>query len=184
MDEPTAVDRTRTGIYALLSFVISIGFGVGLPYLLSLEIADYRSTLDLLPSIFRRHTAITAMYAAPLAAFVFLIFAYFSARYCVIGKPVSRRAGEIIMKAVVGLSILTLLAFVIIRFAANAYWENAFREVGYQRCPNSFSLTSRWLVDVWVQDPAYCRDPEVRAMMASPRHGIDDINEYLRAQER
>ncbi len=184
MAAPVRVGRGYAAAYALLSLVFAIGAGVGLPYLLSHELADLREALDVLPPLFTRHTAITAMYAAPVAGLLFLSFFLIAARYCLLGRAVREKTGNRIMKVIAVLAVIALLSLFVARTMANAYWENQFLSAGYMRCPNSFMLTSKWLTDVWTQDLAYCRDSEVRAMMASPRHGIDDINEYLREQER
>ncbi|MCC5810980.1 MAG: hypothetical protein JJU06_11450 [Ectothiorhodospiraceae bacterium] len=184
MATSVTVGRGYAAAYALLSLAFAIGAGVGLPYLLSHEIADLRGVLETLPAMFTRHTAITAMYAAPVAGLLFFSFFLVGARYCLCGKGVREKTGNRIVMAIAVLAVIALSSLFVARAVANAYWENQFRSAGYMRCPNSFMLTSKWFTQAWAQDPAYCRDPEVRAMMASPWHGIDDINEYLREREQ
>ncbi len=183
MERGTASPAVVLG-YMLGLTVLGVGLGFGGPYLLVLEVRDYASYMNLLPPLFTRHTGITVMYAMPLAALAVFLLAGMAAYRLVSGKNPSQRGGGILMK-VAGVLLLVAAAGIIGgRYVANYYWAHTFQQAGYARCGNSFMLTSRWFTEVWVLDVSHCRDREVRAMMASPRHSIEDINEYLREQQR
>lgn len=68
------------------------------------------------------------------------------------------------------------------RYAANWYWEDVFRDAGYNPCEASFSITQKWDQRVWVQDTAFCDDKEMLRMFASYKHDLEDIKEYLKTR--
>ena len=183
MERETASPIVVLG-YMLGLTVVGLGLGFGGPYLLVLEVRDYADYMNSLPPLFTRHTGITAMYAMPIAALAMFLMAGMGVYRLVSGKNPSQRVGGMMLNVAAVLLLVAVAGVVGGRFVANYYWAHTFQQAGYARCGNSFMLTSRWFTEVWVLDVSHCRDREVRAMMASPRHGIDDINEYLREQER
>ncbi len=183
MGQPSVGPAMLMG-YMLVLAVLGVFMGFVGPYLLVLEIRDYADYMELLPPLFVRDTGVAIMYATPLGALGFFLMVGMGVYRLASGKNPSQRVGDMLMK-VVGVLLLAGVAGMIGgRYVANNYWAHTFQQAGYVRCGNSFMLTSQWFTDVWVLDVSHCRDREVRSMMASPRHGIDDINEYLREQER
>lgn len=80
------------------------------------------------------------------------------------------------------LGIIGLVLMFIGRFAGNWYWEETFRNAGYEPCASSFSITQKWDERVWVQETAFCDNEEVLRMFASYKHDLEDINEYLKTR--
>lgn len=69
-------------------------------------------------------------------------------------------------------------------YYGNKYWAEAFMQGQYYQCSGSFSMTGKWQVRVWVDNPNLCRDPEVRARIRSYKFSLEEVNHYIREQRQ
>ncbi len=175
------------GTYLLIALGMLL-FGLAsssvMAWLLVAELGAYSSAMESLAPLLVWSSGNGILFVFPLVGLVFLLLAVLALRRALDVDKQLLKAASSLEKVSAVIALITLGALFFAGLGGRFYWDHSLREAGYERCPNSFFLTSRWLTSVWVQDLAYCRDPEVRSLMASPRHGIDDINEYLREQER
>ncbi len=180
-DGPSDTLLVLGGVFMAL---LGIFCGGVLTWLLIEDLRKYEWIAETLPALFVWSKGVGIMVLSPVAAIACFLLSFMAfKRFLTQNKKLSKEP-ETLEKVVAVLSLVAAIGMPASGFVGKFYWDNSFRQASYVRCSNSFMLTSKWLMDVWVRNPAYCRDPEVRAMMASPRHGIDDINEYLRDQER
>ncbi len=164
--------------FSLLSFGLVCG-GV-MAWLLVVELRDYAYAMENTPPLISWSSGVGILFVSPLIALVFILLAVLALRRALSNEIEPSRAPSMFEKVIAIFTLFTAALLIVAGVGGRFYSEHALQRAGYERCPNSFFLTSQWFISVWTRDLDYCRDPQVRSLMASPRHGIDDINEYLR----
>lgn len=156
---------------ALILVAVSIWF-------VSLIHGDYGEALESRDPIFLEKTGYTLFYFAPLVFTGLLIFGVACMAVGIRGKPYPKVVSERLNRTVASLVLIGLLGMFAGSYVANKLWAEVFRSHGYNECPGSFTITSKWFSTVWVDQPDLCHDENVLAMFREGEQ-VSTINRFV-----
>lgn len=156
---------------ALILIAVSIGF-------VSLIHGDYGKALEAQDPIFLEKEGYTVFYFAPLVFIGLLIFGLACVAVGIRGRRYPKVVSDRLNKTVGPLVLVGLFGMFAGSYVANKMWAEVFRNNGYNECPGSFTMTSKWFSTVWVDQPDLCRDESVRAMFREGEQ-VTTINRFV-----
>ncbi|MCC5810758.1 MAG: hypothetical protein JJU06_10330 [Ectothiorhodospiraceae bacterium] len=159
---------------------MSLGAGVGAPYLLYLDVRDSRAAIDQQLSFFLSDSAVAIFTVAPLGGAAMLLLASGGIYRLTTNQPPPKWIGKSVTRVAGILLLVTLIAMLPARYAGNVYWHAQIRDTGYVQCPKSLTRGAQWNTIAWARDPDYCRDPHVRYLYLNSTNRMEEINAYLR----